>query len=206
MRRNTHGAFPGLGLRPCFQIYSLVWSGNRTRNTRFIGPMLYPIELSIGGRTGFEPVANGLRRCSASELPSARGTPSPDPRHTPRQRRAHRAGMRARAAVDRSSDVPHWPLVEEANPCAMHPARRPCRSIKARRIHAPARLFPASGQQCPDASGARCNRVDRVRESFANAENETPPGAGTRGRSRCLGRSGRPISAMREDQSMVVVR
>ena len=55
--------------------------------------MLYPTELSSGGRTGFEPVANGMRRCSASELPSARGTPSPDPRHTPRQRRAHRMGL-----------------------------------------------------------------------------------------------------------------
>lgn len=47
------------------------------------------------------------------------------------------------AAVDCSSDVPHWRLrcfAESANPCALHPARRPCRSIKARRIPAPARL------------------------------------------------------------------
>ena len=44
-----------------------------------------------------------MRRCSTSELPSARGTSSPDPRHTPRQCRAHRTGMQARTAVDRSS-------------------------------------------------------------------------------------------------------
>ena len=115
-----------------------------------------------------------MRRCSTPELPSARGTPSPDPRHTPRQRRAHRTGMRARAAVDRSSDVPHWPLVEEANPCALHPACRPCRSIKARRIHAPARFFPASGQQCPDASGARCNRVVRAWIPCERQKENTP--------------------------------
>jgi hypothetical protein len=30
--------------------------------------------------------------------------------------------------------------------------------------------------------------------SFANAGNKTPPGLATRGRSRCLGRSGWPIS------------
>ena len=38
-----------------------------------------------------------------AELTSLRGTPSPDPRHTPRQCRAHRTGMQARTAVERSS-------------------------------------------------------------------------------------------------------
>ena len=151
-----------VGLRPWFQIYSLVWSGNRTRDTRFMRPMLYPTELSSGGRTGFEPVANGMRRCSASELPSARGTPSPDPRHTPRQRRAHRMG-RANPCrsepFERCSALAPPTCIESANPCAIASACRPCRSIQARRILAPSRCFPASGQQCPDASGARCNRV-----------------------------------------------
>lgn len=40
------------------------WSGSRTRDTRINRPMLYPSELSSGGRTGFEPVANGMHRCS----------------------------------------------------------------------------------------------------------------------------------------------
>lgn len=38
-----------------------------------------PSELSSGGRTGFEPAADGLRRCSTSELPSAFETSPPAP-------------------------------------------------------------------------------------------------------------------------------
>ena len=69
--------------------------------------MLYPTELSSGGRTGFEPAANGLRRRSTLELSPASATTARDPRHTPRQRRAHRAGHAlqghaACAAVDHS--------------------------------------------------------------------------------------------------------
>lgn len=56
--------------------------------------MLYPTELSSGGRTGFEPVANGVHRCSTSELSPARGTSPRTLRHTPRQRRAHRTGRK----------------------------------------------------------------------------------------------------------------
>ena len=127
-----------------------------------VEPMLYPTELSSGGRTGFEPVANGLRRCSTSELSSARGTPSPDPRHAPRQRRAHRTGLvnpRRCGPYERCSALASPTCIESANPCATASACRPCRSIQARRILAPSRCFPASDQQCPDASGARCNRV-----------------------------------------------
>ena len=136
----------------------MCWSGIRTRDTRYLKPMLYPSELSSGGRTGFEPVANGLRRCSTSELPSARGTSSPDPRHTPRQCRAHRTGMRARTAVDRSSDVPHWLLVEEANPCACIP--RAARA-EASRHGASMRL---RGFSLPRASNAR---MPRERDAIA---------------------------------------
>lgn len=101
---DTHGAFPSVGLPSRYNdVTGRCWSGNRTRNSRINSPMLYPIELSIGGRTGFEPATDGLRRCSTSELSSACGTPSPEPRHTPRQCRAHRTGMQARTAVDRSS-------------------------------------------------------------------------------------------------------
>lgn len=106
--------------------------------------MLYPTELSRGtcrNRTG------GLRLSPLlypTELTSLRGTTAPGPRHTPRQRRAHRAGHAWKACNLRRCEpfevVPHWRLAKNANPCAMHPARRPCRSIKARRILAPARL------------------------------------------------------------------
>ena len=158
MLPETHGAFPGVGLRPWFQIYSLVWSGNRTRDSRFTRPMLYPTELSSGGRTGFEPVANGMRRCSTSELSSARANTVPGPRHTPRQCRAHRVGDETHAAVDRSrylrigasSKAPIRVLLHPSPPAPKHQgAARPCACA----------AFPASGQQCPDASGARCNRV-----------------------------------------------
>ena len=42
--------------------------------------MLYPSELSSGGRTGIEPVASGFRRGSTSEQSSARGTTRPGSR------------------------------------------------------------------------------------------------------------------------------
>ena len=101
--------------------------------------------------------------------------------------------LRTHAAVDRSSDVPHWRFrhdIESANPRAIASACRPCRSIQARRIHAPSRV------SLPRASNARMLRerdaiaFDRVWFLCASAKTKTPPGAGTRGRSRGLGRSG----------------
>ena len=68
-----------------------------------VQPMLYPTELSSGRRAGFEPATCSLRCRSTIEPTSLRGTPSPDPRHAPRQCRAHRTGMQARTAVERSS-------------------------------------------------------------------------------------------------------
>ena len=164
-----------MGLRPCNDVTGRCWSGNRTRDTRFMRPMLYPTELSSGGRTGFEPVANGFRRCSASELPSARGTPSPDPRHTPRQRRAHRTGFRTRTAVDRSNDVPHWRLVEDANPCASASACRPCRSIQARRIVAPSRCsLPRASM--PGCFGSAMQSRRNVKICLCERQKQNAPG------------------------------
>ena len=92
LAKRTRGG-SGVGLRPCNDVTGRCWSGIRTRDSRIKNSELYPTELSSGGRTGFEPMTNGLRRCSASELSSARETPSPDPRHTQRQGRAHRTGV-----------------------------------------------------------------------------------------------------------------
>ena len=91
----------------------------------------------------------------------------------PRAPDGHASPYRCGAFVD----VPHWrlrPHVESANPCAIASAFRPCRSIQARRILAPSRCFPASGQQCPDASGARCNRVGSC-DSFVRAPKRKRP-------------------------------
>ena len=143
---------------PVSRVTVWFWSGIRTRDSRFMRPMLYPTELSSGGRTGFEPVANGMRRCSTSELSSARANTVPGPRHTPRQCRAHRVGDETHAAVDRSrylrigasSKAPIRVRLHPSPPAPKHQgAARPCACA----------AFPASGQQCPDASGARCNRV-----------------------------------------------
>ena len=137
--------------------------------------MLYPIELSIGGRTGFEPATDGLRRCSTSELSSACGTPSPDPRHTPRQCRAHRTG---------NKPVPLW-IVHRCSALAPRRKRQSvCDCIRLPPVpkhpgtaHPCAFAgFPASDQHCPDASGARCNRVLIVWISFARTPKQNAPG------------------------------
>ena len=79
------------------------WSGNRTRDTQNLNLLLYPTELSSGDVPDSNRRPTAFAAALPTELTSLRGTPSPDPRHTPRQRRAHRTGMQARTAVDRSS-------------------------------------------------------------------------------------------------------
>ena len=171
-----------MGLRPCNDVTGRCWSGNRTRDTRFMRPMLYPTELSSGGRTGFEPVANGFRRCSASELPSARGTPSSDPRHTPRQRRAHRTGFRTRAAVDRSTMFRIGASSKTPIRVRVHP---PAARAEASRHSASMRFrgHPCLGPACPDASGTRCNRDKPWKFPLRTAKAKRPRVV-TRGRSR----------------------
>ena len=126
-----------------------------------------------------------MRRCSTSELSSARANTVPGPRHTPRQRRAHRMGLanpcrcgpfercsalapptfyRKRQSVCdciRLPPVPKHPGT--AHPCAFA-------------------VFPCLGPAMPGCFGsAMQSRCDRVVDPFANAENETPPGAGPEG-------------------------
>jgi hypothetical protein len=86
-----------------------------------------------------------------------------------------------------------------ANPAS----RRSRRSITTRRTCAGCSRAPASGasSRAPGCFRAK-NILYRLVSpdpcaacaSFANAGNKTPPGLATRGRSRCLGRSGWPIS------------
>jgi hypothetical protein len=60
--------------------------------------------------------------------------------------------------VDRSNDAPHWHLVEDANPCAIASACRPCRSIQARRMKRLSRLSLPRTSTVRMLRGARCNR------------------------------------------------
>ena len=204
------GRFLLWNFRSCFQIYSLVWSGIRTRDTRFIGPMLYPTELSSGGRTGFEPVADGLHRCSTSELPSSRNTFFHASAYATARPRAP-DGIASRTAVACSIDVPYCRLSPTGNayrrlaPCALQTQPRAARvEASPRGAHAPvaAALLP----RARSIAAPGCFRAESFFHglvlpnscaacaSFANAGNKTPPGLATRGRSRCLGRSGWPIS------------
>lgn len=148
-----------------------------------------PSELSSGGRTGIEPATRGLHRRSASELSSACETPSSGIRHTPRQRRAHRAGVGTRTAGCRSIDASHWRLVEGANPSrTTAPARRPCpasgHSASCCRTAAPlsghpfpravhARMLRDADRSCNNAGFSVCERAKTKR-----------PRHGVRGRSR----------------------
>lgn len=139
-------------------------SGNRTRNTRFIRPMLYPIELSNGGRTGFEPAADGFHRCSASELPSSRNTFSHASAYTTAQPRAP-DGIASRTAVACSIDVPYCRLSPTGNPCrrtapyALQTQPRAARvEASPRGAHAPVAAAPLPRARVvahPDASGRK---------------------------------------------------
>ena len=142
----------------------MLWSGNRTRNSRINSPMLYPIELSNGGRTGFEPVANGLRRCSASELPSSRNTFSHASAYATATPRAP-DGIASRTAVACSIDVPYCRLSPTGNPCrriapyALQTQPRAARvEASPRGAHAPVAAAPlprARSIARPDASGRK---------------------------------------------------
>lgn len=126
--------------------------------------MLYPTELSSGGRTGFEPVADGFHRCSASELPSS--AKHLLPRFGIRHGIAARTGRRCKPCrwnvFDRCSVLPavanrqfvqaHCALCV-ANPASRHSRR----SITTRRI-APVAATPLPRARVvahPDASGRK---------------------------------------------------
>ena len=145
-----------------------------------------------------------MRRCSASELPSARGTPSPTLRHTPRQRRAHRTGhkpvplLRVRSMLRIAGC--RQPAIRSGATrpcgCSLHvqPASghhdaahmrqsqpRPCLGARAR-----ATRMPQGGKELPWWKEANLDAC----ASSANAGNKTPPGRATRGRSRSSGDRG----------------
>lgn len=141
-------------------------------------------------------MANGKRRCSPSELSSARGTPAPTLRHTPRQCRAHRTGCEP------------VPLERVASMLRIAGCRQPAIRVGARRPcgGGPFLAQPASGHHdaaqsagrgrapCPGAR-RRATRMPQGGNVFpwwrgkarsdacaspANAENRKPP-AGTEG-------------------------
>ena len=167
------------------------WSGTRTRDSRTKSPMLYPTELSSGGRTGFEPVACGLRRRSPAELSSAREAASRTHGHTPRHRRAHRVGRKP------------TPLVRVRRSFAL-PAVARRQSVRAPRRPDVDRRRGVSGRAAEagiDACATFRERLERKR-----------PRAGTRGRSRASGdRGGRsprewPVSGVVAPRACAVAR
>lgn len=105
-----HGAFPGVGLSSLGSRFTVwVWSGNRTRDSRYLDRCSNRLSYPVAD----EPDSNRRPRLAPllfllSYRP--REAPSPGLGHTPRQRRAHRTGMRARTAGNRSIDVSHWRL------------------------------------------------------------------------------------------------
>lgn len=143
--------------------------------------MLYPTELSSGGRTGFEPVACGLRRRSPAELSSAREAASRTHGHTPRQRRAHRVGREP------------TPLVRVRRSFAL-PAVARRQSVRAPRRPDVDRRRGVSGR----AAEVRLDACASLRERRKRKR----PRAGTRGRSRASGDRGgrspteRPVSGV----------
>lgn len=182
----SRGAFPVVGLRPCNDLTGRCWSGIRTRDNRYLKPTLYPAELSSGGRTGIEPVANGLHRCSASELPSALETSSPAPRHTPRQRRAHRTGVAfkppTRTAGKHLSVLRIDVSLETPIRVRSHP---PTTRAEASRhgAKAPLAALPCFGHEGPDASG-RAMQSRFSQYLILGKRKKKRPRVATRGRSR----------------------
>ena len=151
--RNAARSVSGVGLRPCNDVTGRFGAG--------LEPATAELKIRSSTRLSYpvvdEPDSNRWPTACAAALPLSfrpLETSSPDPRHTPRQRRAHRTGFGTRTAVNRSNDVPHWPLVEEANSCATASACRPCRSIQAQRMKR-LRGFPCLGPALSGCFGER---------------------------------------------------
>ena len=150
-----------------------VWSGNRTRDTRFMKPMLYPSELSRGGRTGFEPAADGFRRCSATELPSSRNTFS----------RPRAYATAAPRAPDGRASPYRWkpfercfalaPRQRHQSCCAIASARHPC-PASGHSACAPHGRFPSQAFHAR-MLGMRIDHANTLVAPFASAQKKTPP-------------------------------
>jgi hypothetical protein len=156
--------------------------------------MLYPTELSSGGRTGFEPVTIGMKPMLFQLSYRPLTAHCVYPRHTPRQRRAHRTGEASATNPCRcgcSADVPCIDAYGR-RPAGVNPL---CECIRVPPVpkhpgtaHQRFTAFPASKPACSGCFGiARCNRVVIVWSTFANARKENAPGLRTRGRSRSSG-------------------
>ena len=142
----------------------MFWSGNRTRDKQISDLSLYPTELSSGGRTGFEPAADGFRRCSASELPSSRNTFSHASAYATAKPRAP-DGIASRTAGTCSIDIPYCRLSPTGNSyrrIAPHASQTQPRAARVeaspRGAHAPVAAAPLPRPRSiarPDASGRK---------------------------------------------------
>ena len=154
--------------------------------------MLYPSELSRGGRTGFEPAADGFRRCSATELPSSRNTFS----------RPRAYATAAPRAPDGRTSPYRWKPFERCfalasrtrhqSCCAIASACRPC-PASGHSACAPHGRFPSQAFHAR-MLGMRIDHANTLAAPFANAQKKTPPDMESEG-VRVPRRSGRPIPA-----------
>ena len=127
------------------------WSGIRTRDSRIERPMLYPTELSSGDVPESNRCGRRLRRC-LTPRPSSCRTPVSTPRHTPRQRRAHRTGHKP-VPLRRVRRCSALPAVANRQSVRARGAqfvvpfkRRSRRSITTQRTCAGCSRAPASGR------------------------------------------------------------
>ena len=203
----------GLASR-CHDVTGHGWSGNRTRDNQQSKLMLYPLSYPVVDVPESNRRPRPCGRCSDRLSYRHRETPSPTLRHTQRQCRAYRTGLLCESGnpyrcsvFDRCSILPavanrQCLQAHCAQSLAIHSTPRASKHHNAAHMR-PLPLRPRFGVQSstPDASGQKHGsvRLDWLNSfdayaSLANARNKTPPGLATRGRSRCLGRSGWPIS------------
>lgn len=144
-------------------------------------------------------------------------TPPCRPGHTPSAKPRAPAGRLNPYRWSLSYRCFAWPAVANRSSagrkrpnssCCLPITRRPCRSIKARRIHAPLAVAPASAGMRPDASGRKSPSGGRSFRhlsvhgpALANAENKTPPDEEPEGVRVASGDRG-DRSPRGEDQSM----
>lgn len=167
--------------------YPVVDEPESNRRSSAFTPLLYPTRATVLAKHLLPRF--GIRHGNAAR--------------TGRHRKPYRCNVFDRCSVlpavaNRQSLQAHSALYV-ANPAS----RRSRRSITTRRTCAGRSRALASGAQhrAPGCFRAK-NDFHRLVlpnsraacASFTNAGNKTPPGLATRGRSRCLGRSGRPIS------------
>ena len=175
------GRFLGWDFRPGYQIHSLGWSGIRTRDSRYLKPMLYPSELSRGDvpdsnqRSRREPILSLSVNVIAKHLFPASGI---------RHGSAARTGRACEPVpLETVRSVLRIGVAKRQSVCAAAPARPPVPGIRAQRFMPSKTAAPHSGTSLSAGSLPGCQDADaatRKHSTPLRTRKKNAPGFGPR--------------------------